>query len=160
MIAWTKLVVTAAWVMSASLACAGATPEPSAPSYYRSPPLDYVDGPRSASDGEVLGAHDQATEDWLLGSTTNEHAAPGWAVEYGQLRFRPERAVGGHGTLLAAPRCEPPREGLLAPEEAQARATLRHAWLRSERSPSLPVLTSLAVEVPDTQPPLLSCNDH
>jgi hypothetical protein len=160
MIAWTKLVVTAAWVMSASLGCAGATPKPSAPGYFRSPPLDYVDGPRSASDGEILGAQDQSAEDWLLGSATNEHAAPGWAAEYGQPRFKRERAVGGHGVSVAAQICEPPSQGPLPPDEAQARAAMRHAWLSSERSPSLPMLSSLAVEVPDARPPLLSCNER
>jgi hypothetical protein len=160
MIAWTKLVVTAAWVMSASLGCAGATPKPSAPRYFRSPPLDYADGPRSASDGELLGAQDQSAEDGLEASATNEHPGPGWGTEYGRLRFERERVVGGHGVSLATPLCEPPEQGPLPPEEAQARAALRQAWLRSERSPSLPMLSSIGVEVPDARPPLLSCSER
>ncbi len=36
---------------------------------------------RSASDGEVLGAHGQSPEDTLEGSPTNEHPAPGWEGE-------------------------------------------------------------------------------
>jgi hypothetical protein len=162
MIAWTKLVVSTAWIMSASLACAGATREPSAPRYFRSPSLDYADGPRSASDGQVLGAQQQSTRDWLLAGLTNTHPAPGYAMEYGQLRFNRERAVGGHGMLVAVPMCEPPAHGPLPPEEARARAALRRAWLNSEStSPSaLPVLPSVAVELTEARAGLLSCNDR
>jgi hypothetical protein len=160
MIALAKPVVSAVWIMSASLACAGATPNPSTPSYFRSPALDYTDGPRSASDGQILGAQQQSTEDWLLAGPTNAHSAPGWVAEYGQLRFRRETAVGGHGTALGAPVCKPPEQGPLSPDEAQARAALRSAWLSSEATSSLPLLTSAAVEVPEARPGLLSCNEH
>jgi hypothetical protein len=160
MVAWTQLVVSTAWIMSASLACAGATPNPSAPGYFRSPSLDYSDGPRSASDGQVLGAQQQSTEDWLLAGPTNAHSAPGWATEYGQLRFRRETAVGGHGMTVGAPVCKPPARSPLPPEEAQARASLHAAWLSSEATSSLPMLTSAVVEVPEARQGLLSCNDR
>jgi hypothetical protein len=38
---------------------------------------------RSASDGEVLGANQQAPADTLEGSVTTAHSAPGWTVENG-----------------------------------------------------------------------------
>jgi hypothetical protein len=157
MIDWAKLVGTTAWIMSASLACAGATPKPSAPRYYRSPPLDYVAPPISASDGEILGAQRQPPDDWLLGNPTTEHPAPGWSVEYGQLRFRQERAVAGRGVLTEAPPCEPPSKSVLAPDEAEAEAKLQRAWLSLAREPSLPVLASNVSVVPDG-PSVLSCN--
>jgi hypothetical protein len=40
---------------------------------------------RSASDGEVLGADEQAPEDTLAGSASTDHPAPGWIIEEGRL---------------------------------------------------------------------------
>jgi hypothetical protein len=157
MIGWTKLVGNTAWIMMASLACAGATPKASTPRYFRSPPLDYVDAPRSASDGEVLGAQRQPPDDWMLGNPTNLHAAPGWSVEYGQLRFRQERAVAGRGVMIEAIPCEPPDGRVLAPDEVEERAALQRAWLETVREPSLPVLASNVGAVAPEQS-VLSCN--
>jgi hypothetical protein len=157
MIGWTRLVGFTAWIMSASLGCAGATPKPSAPSYFRSPPLDYADAPRSAPDGEVLGAQRQPPDDWLRGGATNLHAGPGWSVEYGQLRFRQERTAIGYGAPLEAIPCEPPSNGALAPEEAEAHAAMQRAWLNAVREPALPALASNVSEPPREQS-VLSCN--
>jgi hypothetical protein len=69
------------WITILAVALAGcaasATPleEPRHPEKKRPEPA------RSASDGEVLGAHGQSPEDTLEGSPTNEHAAPGWEEE-------------------------------------------------------------------------------
>jgi hypothetical protein len=156
MIDWTKLVGNPAWIMMASFACAGATPKPSTPGYYRSPPLDYVDAPRTA-DGEVLGAQRQPADDWLLGSPTNWHAAPGWSLEYGQLRFRQERAVAGYGVMLDASPCEPPERPLLSPDEARERAALQRAWIESVRTSALPELASNVGTLP-SEPSVLACN--
>ena len=138
MIGWTKLAVTAAWVMSASLACAGATPKASTPAYFRSPSLDYAgqEPLRSASDGEVIGANRQAPQDWLEASMTSSHAAPGWSADDGRLRFRQERARGGRGVFEEAPPCEPPHSGPLTAEDAEAHRALHRAWLASTREPS------------------------
>jgi hypothetical protein len=156
MIGWTKLVGNTAWIMMASFACAGATPKASTPGYYRSPPLDYVDAPRTA-DGEVLGAQRQPPDDWLLGSPTNRHAAPGWSVEYGELRFRQERAVAGHGVMTEALPCDPPDRPVLSPDEAEERAALQRAWLETVRAPALPALASSVGTVP-REPSVLACN--
>ena len=43
----------------------------------RYPEKKHPDAPRSASDGEVLGAQRQDPADTLAGSLTNEHGAPG-----------------------------------------------------------------------------------
>jgi hypothetical protein len=51
--------------------------EPRYPEKRRPPEL------RSASDGEVMGAHRQSIDDTLEGSPTNEHPAPGWEGEKG-----------------------------------------------------------------------------
>jgi len=157
MIDWAKLVGNTAWIMSASLACAGATPKASAPRYFRSPPLDYADAARSTGDGEVLGAQRQPPNDWLLGNPTNLHQAPGWSVEYGQLRFRPERAVAGYGVMIEAIPCDPPDKGVLAPDEAQAEAEMQRAWLSTVREPALPALASNVSVVPH-EVSVLSCN--
>jgi hypothetical protein len=158
MIAWTRLVGITAWIMSASLGCAGATPEPSAPSYFRSPPLDYSDPPRSANDGEVLGAQEQAPDDWLRGNATTLHAAPGWSYDYGQLRFHRERARAGIGVPLEPLACVPPRSALLTPDEAAANAALHRAW-QAARQPSLPLFASAVTEpVSAEQPHVLSCD--
>jgi len=59
------------------LACGTAAP-PAEPRY---PEKKAPEAARSASDGEVLGAHEQSPGDTLEGSLTNEHAAPGWSGE-------------------------------------------------------------------------------
>jgi hypothetical protein len=59
------------------LACGTAAP-PAGP---RHPEKKAPEAARSASDGEVLGAHGQSPSDTLEGSPTNEHAAPGWSGE-------------------------------------------------------------------------------
>ena len=159
MIGWTKLAVTAAWVMSASLGCAGATPKASTPAYFRSPPLDYAgqEPLRSAADGEVMGANRQAPDEWLQAGMTNAHAGPGWNADYGHLRFRQERARSGNGVFIESPRCEPPAAGPLTPDEAEAHAALHRAWLAATReSPGY----TFASAVPDEQPGLLSCDQQ
>jgi hypothetical protein len=52
----------------------------------RSPALDYTDPPRSANDGEPIGANRQDPNDTLAGSATTSHLAPGWKIEDGKLR--------------------------------------------------------------------------
>lgn len=66
-------------VLGGCSAPAGGSEEPRYPEKKRPEPL------RSASDGEVMGANRQSPEDTLEGSPTNEHPAPGWAVEDGKL---------------------------------------------------------------------------
>ena len=156
MIGWTRLVGAAAWVMSASFGCAGTTPKPSTPSYYRSPPLDYGHPPRSASDGEVLGAMQQSPDDWLLGGATSEHAGPGWSKRYGQLHFEVEQARAGHGTPVEAPAC-PPSSAPLAPEDAEQQAALWRSWQKATRKPPLSAFANAVVEVPPEGSEFLSC---
>src|SRR5262245_61632001 len=154
MIGWTRLVGAAAWVMSASLACAAATPKPSTPNssppdYVRSPPLDYSDGPRSAGDGEVMGAHQRFTADWLAGSASTDHPAPGWSLVYGEPRFtlegvRDSQGSGGGGQALACPPAQKP----LTPDDARAYVAQRRAWLESVRTPQLPRLASAIADMP------------
>jgi len=92
----------------AALACSGAQDAPSKePRYLRSPTLDYQDPPRSASDGEVMGAHRQAPSETLEASPTNEKMAPGWEIRNGTLVASPEARQRGHGSHEHEPGCEP-----------------------------------------------------
>lgn len=154
---WTGLVVSAAWVMSASFGCAGTTPEPSTPRYFRSPTLDYREPPRSASDGEVLGALQQAADVWLLGSASSSHAAPGWSRRHGRLYFEPEYTRAGHGAHVEAPSC-PPSSAPLTPDEAEAHAALHRAWLSTSREPPLPMFASALADAPSVRSGFLSCD--
>jgi hypothetical protein len=143
--------------MSASFGCAGATPKPSTPTYFRSPPLDYTEPPRSASDGEVLGVLQHPPDDWLLGGATTAHAGPGWSKRYGQLRFEREHARGSRGAAVEAPAC-PPKSAPLAPEDAKQQAALLRSWLRAVREPPLPAFASAVVEMPPQRSAFLSCD--
>ena len=62
----------------------------------RSPTLDYTDPPRTANDGEPIGANRQDPADTLAGSATTAHLAPGWKIEDGKLRRESGRARGMH----------------------------------------------------------------
>jgi hypothetical protein len=159
MIGWTRLVGATAWIMSASLGCAGATPRPSTPTYLRSPPLDYTEAPRSASDGEVLGVLQHTPDDWLLGSATTEHAAPGWSKRYGHLHFEREQARASHGAAVGAPAC-PPRGAPLAPADAEQQAALLSSWLKAVREPPLPAFASAVAELPPPRSGFLSCDSR
>lgn len=65
----------------------------------RSPALDYTDPPRSANDGEPIGANRQDPNDTLAGSATTAHLGPGWEIENGKLRRErePARALASEG---------------------------------------------------------------
>ena len=90
-------------------ACAPSKPPEKPPAYFRSPTLDYQDSPRSASDGEVMGANKQSVDDTLQASPTNEHPAPGWEIEDGRLVPSQEARQRGHGSHAAGePGCEEP----------------------------------------------------
>jgi hypothetical protein len=71
-----------------ALACSGRSTNDAA----RSPALDYTDPPRSANDGEPIGANRQDPNDTLAGSATTSHLAPGWKIEDGKLRRERERS--------------------------------------------------------------------
>jgi hypothetical protein len=157
MIGWTRLVLATAWLMSASLGCAAAPPRPSAPDSVRSPPLDYGDGPRSANDGEIMGAHGVSTHDWLLGSATTDHEAPGWSLRDGRLHFEYEHVHARWGAEQA-PAC-PPRSRPHAPEEEAHHAALRRALLDAVRDPTLPAIASVT-ELRDERSGFLSCDTH
>jgi hypothetical protein len=159
MIGWTRLVGATAWVMSASFGCAGATPKPSTPTYFRSPPLDYTEAPRSASDGEVLGALQHPPDDWLLGGATTAHAAPGWSKRYGQLQFERERTGASHGATVDAPAC-PPKGAPLTPGDAERQAALFRSWLKAVREPPLPAFASAVAEMPPQRSGFLSCDSR
>jgi hypothetical protein len=159
MIGWTRLVGATAWIMSASFGCAGATPKPSTPNYFRSPPLDYSDAPRSASDGEVLGVLQHPPDDWLLGGATTGHAAPGWSKRYGQLHFDRELTRASHGAAVAVPAC-PPEAAPLAPGDAEQQAALFRSWLKAVREPPLPAFASAAAEMPPPRSGFLSCDSR
>jgi hypothetical protein len=71
---------TAAWILAIAFAtllqgCSGATADGRYPEKKRPEPA------RSASDGEVLGAHGQSPEDTLEASPTNLHPAAGQPEE-------------------------------------------------------------------------------
>jgi hypothetical protein len=162
MIGWTRLVAATAWIMSASLSCAGATPTPSAPStpqYLRSPPLDYGEGPRSAADGDIMGAHQRPAQDWLLGNATSAHPAPGWSMQNGQPRFTLEQVGAGYGTTTRAPAC-PPSSRPLAPGEAEADAALLGAWLRRALDPPLTEFAIAVADVPEHNARFLTCDSR
>lgn len=159
MLGWTRLVVATTWIMSASLACAGGTPAPSTPRYLRSPPLDYGEGPRSAGDGEVMGAHQRPAQDWLLGNATSAHPAPGWSLRSGQPHFTLEQVGAGYAAAAQAPAC-PPSSRPLAPAEAEAAAVLLRAWLRAALEPPLPDLAVAIADVPEHNPRFLSCDSR
>jgi len=154
MIGWTRRVLAAAWVISALLACAGATPEPSTPKLLRSPSLEYGEGVRSASDGEVMGAEQQPAQDWLIGSVTNEHGAPGWSLRDGKPHFTLEQdphAAGDGSTCL-------PLRAPLAPEEVRANAAFRRAWLAAARDSSRPAFATLVADLPEQGSRFLTCD--
>lgn len=159
MIGWTRLVGATAWVMSASFGCAGTAPEPSTPTYFRSPPLDYTEAPRSASDGEVLGVLQHPPDDWLRGGATTSHAGPGWSKRHGLLHFEREHAKASHGTSVEALSC-PPAAAPLAPEDAEQQAALWRSWSKAAGEPPLPVLTQVVLEVPPERDGFLSCNSR
>ncbi len=156
---WTRLVLVTASVMSWSLGCTGSTPRPAAPSYFRSPTLDYVEAPRSASDGEVLGAPPQTPDDWLLTGVTSGHAAPGWSRRYGMPHFERERARAGYGALAEAPSC-PPSAAPLAPEDARAHAEVQRAWLTLARETPLPQLASAITQPTPERSGFLTCDSR
>jgi hypothetical protein len=74
-----------------ALACSSTSTNDAA----RSPALDYTDPPRSANDGEPIGANRQDPSDTLAGSATSAHLAPGWIIEDGKPRYDPEHARRG-----------------------------------------------------------------
>ena len=158
---WTRLVRGGAFVLAvAAVACASSQAPRKRAVYTRSSALDYVDQPRSASDGDVIGAQKQSPEDWLLVLPTNRHMATGWETRQDGLRFRRERAVGGYGALIEEPVCSPPP--LASPVrpagEVKARAALYRAWLEAQRSPYVAVATPAVAEVATAQPHLLECD--
>jgi hypothetical protein len=110
---WTML------TLALCTACAsGARTEP-----VRSPTRDYQDPPRSADDGEPLGAHRQDPRDTLAGSATSGHLAPGWEVEQGRLHYRRERAA-SRRTRARAAACDnrpAPDEGFTTPANRRDR---------------------------------------
>jgi hypothetical protein len=155
MIGWTRLVLATAWLMSASLGCAGAPTRPSTVDSVRSPPLDYGDGPRSANDGEIMGAHGVSTQDWLRGSATNEHAAPGWSLRDGRLHFEGEFVHAGQ-PAVHAPAC-PPAGTVRAADEEESYAALQQAVLDAVRDPALPAFASV-IALRDERSSFLSCD--
>jgi hypothetical protein len=75
------MLATAGWIWALSFAAMGqscASGVSGDPGRY---PERRPEPARSASDGEVLGAHGQSPEDTLEGSPTNLHPAPGWEKE-------------------------------------------------------------------------------
>jgi hypothetical protein len=99
--------VVSALALAMSGCAAPQTAPDKPPSYFRSPTLDYQDPPRSASDGEVMGANKQAPGETLEASPTNEHLAPGWEIQNGMLVASPEARQRGHGSHAHEPGCEP-----------------------------------------------------
>lgn len=158
MIAWAKLVVPAAWIMSASLGCAGATPKASTPTYYRSPSLDYADQPRSATDSEVMGAHARAPDDWLLAGATTDHLGPGWSWQGWKLRFEPERARAGRGAWIPVSACIPRPERPAPEQSTQARAAVEQPPLPAD--PPLAAWVAAMAEVAPESSRALSCDQH
>lgn len=158
---WTRLVRGGAFVLAfVAVACASNQAPRKQPAYTRSTALDYAAQPRSASDGQVLGAHQQSPDDWILVLPTNEHLATGWELQRGRIQFRQERARGGHGVLLTEPACAPPP--LSAPMrsegEVKARAALYQAWLEAQQSPHVALATPAVAELGTVQPRLLECD--
>jgi hypothetical protein len=90
--------------LALSSACgggAGAGADSRYPEKRRPPPL------RSASDGEVLGANQQAPEDTLEALPTNQHPAMGWVVVDGVLVPEREARKRAADTKAAAAGCDP-----------------------------------------------------
>lgn len=114
-----QFALTAACVSWLSVSCAASAPNArERPADSRYPEKKRPEPARSASDGEVLGAHGQSPEDTLQGSPTNEHPAPGWKLEDGKLVPDPEWRRGeGADAPTGAPNpeqsedCEPIRQG-------------------------------------------------
>ena len=156
---WTRLVLVAASVMAVSLGCAGSTPRSATPGYFRSPTLDYVGAPRTASDGEVLGAPPQAPDDWLLAGATTGHPAPGWSRRYGMPHFERERAAAGYGAVTDAPSC-PPSAAPLAPEDARAHAEVQRAWLTLARETPMPRFANAVTEPLPERSSFLTCDSR
>ena len=156
MIAWARLVVSTAWIMSASLGCAGATPKASTPTYFRSPPLDYADPPRSATEGEVMGAHARAPDDWLLAGATSDHLGPGWSWQGWKLHFEPERARAGRGAWMPVAACFPRPERPLPEATAAGGATFEQGALPVD--PPLAAWVAAMAEVPPENARALSCD--
>jgi hypothetical protein len=105
-------------------ACAPSKPPEKPPGYFRSPTLDYQDQPRSAGDGEVMGANKQSVDDTLQVSPTNEHQAPGWEMEDGRLVPDRETRQRGYGSHASEPGCaEGERATTPAGENKQAANT-------------------------------------
>ena len=101
-----------------------------------------------------MGAHGVSTRDWLLGSATTEHEAPGWSLRDGRLHFEYEHVHAAHAEQ--APAC-PPGGRLLAPDEAANHAALRRALLDAVRDPALPAIASVT-ELRDERSGFLSCD--
>lgn len=159
MIAWARLVVSTAWIMSASLlGCAGATPKASTPTYFRSPALDYADQPRSATDSEVMGAHARAPDDWLLAGATTDHLGPGWSWQGWKLHFEPERARAGRGGWIPISACIPRPERPLPEDGTAARAAFEEASFPAD--PPLAAWVAAMAEVPRESARSLSCDQH
>jgi hypothetical protein len=76
--------------------------------------------PRSASDGEVIGANGQAPEDTLEGSLTNEHPPPGWVVENGHLVRETEVQKAGERSEPKDPKSAKRDEDCVADSQQEA----------------------------------------
>jgi hypothetical protein len=129
-------------VAALAAGCAAPQTQPEKPpSYFRSPTLDYQDPPRSASDGEVMGANKQSPDETLQASPTNEHLAPGWEIENGVLVASPEARQGGHGSHANEPGCEPAenvKSPAAASDDAKANETKAKDPVRKALRPVCP----------------------
>jgi hypothetical protein len=158
---WSRLFAGGTCVLAVvAAACASNQAQRQAPEYTRSPAHDYSDPPRSASDGQVIGAHQQSSDDWILVLPTNEHTAAGWEKRYGRFQFRRELTRGGRGAQIEPPACDPPLSSPLRPDgEVKARAELYRAWVEAQEGPRYVAVTSTAAaELAAAQPHLLDCN--
>ena len=162
MIAWAKLVGSTAWIMSASLGCAGATPAPraSTPGYVRSPSLDYTEPLRSASDGEVMGALGRSPEDWLLAGATTDHFGPGWSWQGWKPHFDREKARAGRGAWIPVNACIPPPERPLSEAEAEAKAGAAPDVATLPPDPSLQAWVAAMAQVQPDSARFISCDRH
>jgi hypothetical protein len=75
------ILATAGWIWALSLAALGQSCAGGASGDPGRYPEKRPEPARSASDGEVLGAHGQSPEDTLEASPTNLHPATGWEEE-------------------------------------------------------------------------------
>lgn len=158
-----------AGLLASGVGCASGTRAPPAvtpTTYFRSPPLDYVEQPRSASDGEVLGANQRSVDDWMLANATSQRFAPGWRARFGGLHFEREHARAGHGVVVEAPACYPapggPEAESPAPTvptigERKPAGTALQAWSAEGYSASL---ASMAAQLRGEQSHWLRCNDE